>query len=302
MNKKQMTRREMLSRSAGAAGATIAGLTLTAGCQSLSKGTPNSNAGKKGFKIGVCDQTLRKRGDPAALEMAQRIGLDGVQVSMGTAKNDMHLRKPEIQEAYRRASKKYNVQVASLAIGELNKVPYKSDQRADQWVSDSIDVCQKMGMQVVLLPFFGKGDLKNDKQGTDVVIKKLRQVAPKAERAGVFLSIESWLSAEEHMDIIDKVGSPAVKVYYDVANSHKMGYDIYKEIRSLGKHISEFHAKDYKDLYGKGSIDFPKVRLAMDEIGYRGWIHMEGTKFPLGREESCRYDLQYLRGIFPPKV
>ena len=149
MNKKRITRREMLSRSAGAAGATIAGLTLTAGCQSLSKGTPNFSAGKKGFKIGACDQTLRKSADPAELEVARRIGLDGVQISMGAVKNDMHLRKPEIQKAYRQAAKKYDVQIASLAIG-LNKVPYKSDPRTDQWVSDSIDVCQKMGMQVVL--------------------------------------------------------------------------------------------------------------------------------------------------------
>ena len=295
----------MLSRSAGAAstaGVVIAGLTFTAGCQSFSKGTPNSNAGIKGFRIGACDWTLGKLGDPTALEMAQRIGLDGIQISMGSVKNDLHLRKPEIQKAYRQASKKYDVQIASLAIGELNSVPYKSDPRTDLWVSDSIDICQKMGLQVVLLAFFGKGDLKNDRQGTDVVIKKLRQVAPKAEKAGVFLSIESWLSAEEHMYIIDKVGSPAVKVYYDVGNSQKKGYDIFREIRFLGKNICEFHAKDYKDLYGKGSIDFVRVRQAMDDIGYRGWIHMEGTKFPLGREESCRYDLQYLRRVFPPKT
>jgi len=55
-------------------------------------------------------------------------------------------------------------------------------------------------------------------------------------------------------------------------------------------------------LYGKGSIDFEEVRLAMDDIGYRGWIVMEGVKMPLGVEESCRYDAQYLRGIFPAKV
>ena len=48
------------------------------------------------------------------------------------------------------------------------------------------------------------------------------------------------------MDILNRVGSPAVKVYYDVANSHKQGYDIYKEIRMLGKNICEFHAKDYE--------------------------------------------------------
>jgi len=40
----------------------------------------------------------------------------------------------------------------------------------------------------------------------------------------------------------------------------------------------------------------------MDEIGYRGWLVMEGTKMPLGVEESCRYDAEYLRTIFPRRV
>jgi len=120
--------------------------------------------------------------------------------------------------------------------------------------------------------------------------------------SGVTLGIESWLSAEQHIDIIERVGSPAVKVYCDVGNSHKAGYDIYKEIRQLGPLICEFHAKDYDNLYGKGSINFKEVRLAMDDIGYRGWLVMEGTKMPLGVEESCRYDAEYLRGIFPRKA
>jgi len=40
----------------------------------------------------------------------------------------------------------------------------------------------------------------------------------------------------------------------------------------------------------------------MDDIAYRGWFVMEGTKMPLGVEESCRYDLEYLRTIFPREV
>jgi len=61
-------------------------------------------------------------------------------------------------------------------------------------------------------------------------------------------------------------------------------------------------ALDKHNLYGKGSINFKEVRLAMDDAGYRGWIVMEGTEMPLGVEESCRYDAEYLRGIFPKKV
>jgi sugar phosphate isomerase/epimerase len=87
-----------------------------------------------------------------------------------------------------------------------------------------------------------------------------------------------------------------------VANSQSKGYDICREIRFLGKHIAEFHAKDNDGLYGKGSIDFKAVRSAIDDISYRGWLQIEGTKTPLGIEESYRYDLQYLRKIFPPSA
>jgi sugar phosphate isomerase/epimerase len=291
-----MNRREMMVNSACA----VAGLTLTTSCRTFDAllGGP---AGQ-GFKIAVCDWTIGKRTDPASLEMAKRLELDGVQVDFGSGQEDLPLFNPELQKKFLQAAKKHNVQIASLALGILNNVPYKSDPRAERWLAESIDVCKAMGVGVVLVAFFGRADLRNDKKGTDVVVEQLKRVAPKAEEAGVFLGFESWLSAEQHLDIIDRVGSPAVKVYYDVGNSHKAGYDIYEEIRLLGKQICEFHAKDYDDLYGRGTIAFEEVRRAMDDIGYRGWIVMEGTEMPLGLEESCRYDAQYLRRIFPPRL
>jgi len=260
------------------------------------------HAAEPGFRIGACDWTLKKRSDPAALELAARIGLDGVQVDLGHPKEGMPLLKPEIWPRYLEAAKKHGVQVGSLAIAVMNEIPLKSDPRPDEWIAGSLDACKALGARVVLLAFFGNGDLRNDAPGIDTVVRKLRQLAPMAEKAGVSLGFESWLSARQHMDILERVGSPALKVYYDVANSHKEGHDIYSEIRLLGKRICEFHAKDYEALYGSGSIRFPDVRRAMDDIGYRGWIHMEGTQMPLGIEESCRRNLQYLRGIFPREI
>ncbi len=259
----------------------------------------------RGFRLGVCDWTIGKRCDPAAFAIAKKIGLDGVQVDFGGGSDkDPPLFDPELWKRYAEEGRSQEMRIASLAMGVLNEVPYKSDSRAEQWVDKAIDVAESMDMRqrIILLAFFGKGDLKNDASGTDAAVSRLKNIAPKAEKARVTLAVESWLSAEEHIAILDRVGSPAVQVYYDVANSHKMGYDIYKEIRTLGKRICQFHAKDYDDLYGKGSIDFARVREAMDEIGYRGWLVMEGTKMPLGVEESCRYDAEYLRTVFPRRV
>ncbi len=289
-------RREMLKVSARTG---VAGMALARGG---SVPLWAEESGKKGFKIGACDWTLGKRSDIGSLELARKIGLDGVQVDIGGPDNDLPLLKPEIQKQYLEEAAKNQVSIASLAIGTLNSIPYKSDPRTEEWVANSINAAKALGVNVVLLAFFSEGDLREDKEGTDEVVKRLAAVASKAEQAGVFLAIESWLSAEEHLDIIERVGSPAIKVYYDVGNSHHVGHDIYQEIRFLGSHICEFHAKDYDDLYGKGSIDFKAVRAAMDDIGYRGWINMEGVKMPLGIEESCRYDLGYLRPIFPAEV
>jgi L-ribulose-5-phosphate 3-epimerase len=256
-----------------------------------------------GFKIGACDWAVGAMADPAAFEIARRIGLDGLQVSLGTSKNPMLLRNPDAQKTWLEQSKKYNVEIASLAIGELNSVPYKSDPRAEQWVSDSIDVCRALNINGVLLAFFNDGDLRGDPAGIAEVIQRLKRVAPKAEKAGVMLGFESWLSAWEVADIMQKVGSPAVKMYYDTGNTLDQNYDIYEEIRFLGRErICEFHAKDADEyLFGRGKVNFPAVRAAMDDIGYRGWIHIEAAQ-PLGLIPSYQHNLQFLRSIFPKTV
>ena len=280
----------MLCRSSQAA----AWLALASNCAPL-LGAP----GKRRYKIGACDWSIGKMGDPAAFEVAKEIGLDGVQVSLGTAANDMRLRQPQLQQEYKEAARKAGLEVASLAIGELNSIPYKSDPRTIPWVRDSIAVCHALGVRVVLLAFFGNDDLLGDKAGVDEVVRRLKAVAPAAEKAGVNLGIESWLSAEQHLEILKRVDSPAVKVYYDVCNSNDKGYNIYQEIRLLGKRICEFHAKENGSLLGQGKVDFKKVRAALDDIDYRGWIQIEGA-VPDGQPmlESYQANCKFMRQIF----
>jgi len=251
------------------------------------------------FKIGACDWSINQLAKVEAIEVGKKIGLDGVQISLGTLDNGMHLRQENIQRQYKAACDKYGMTIGGIAIGEMNNIPYKSDPRAEQWVSDSIDVAKTMGVKVVLMAFFNNGDLKNDSAGTDETIRRLKKVAPKAEDNGIILGIESWLSAEEHMHILNAVDSPNVKVYYDVANSNKMGYNIYEEIRWLGKdNICEFHAKENGFLLGKGRIDFQEVRKAIDDIGYEGWVQIESA-VPEKADmfESYQHNNKYLRSV-----
>ena len=256
---------------------------------------------KRRFKIGACDWSIHCRGDVAAMKMAKEIGLDGVEVSFGRPGDKYDLRKAEARAQYQAEAKKHGVAICSFAMGILNEVPYATSPEAEQWVLDCIGVMPMLNQKVVLLAFFSNGDLKGKKEMQDAAIERLKKAAPKAEEAGVVLGIESYLNADEHIRILDAVDSPSVKVYYDVANMKKMGYNIYQEIRQLGRNrICQIHCKENGYLLGQGKIDFPRVKEAVDEIGWQGWLIIEGA-VPKGGKmfESYVKNQNLLRSIFP---
>jgi sugar phosphate isomerase/epimerase len=150
--------------------------------------------------------------------------------------------------------------------------------------------------------FFGSGalDMNNTKE-IDHVIEILKGIALNAEKKKVIIGLENTLSAADNLKIVQRVGSPAVQVYYDTGNSHYAGRDIYQEIRTLGKLICEVHVKDGRNMLGEGPIDFGKVRQALDEIGYSGWIVIEAAA-PRGVIPDYTTDCKFLKGIFPRQV
>ena len=284
-----INRRSMLKGCAGVVLAWTSASPLTAGDT------------RRTFKIGACDWSIGARQTPQALDVAKKIGLDGVQVSFGSAGVPYDLRKTDVRQLYQQKCETLGLEVASLGLAELNSIPYASDPRAEQWVADCVDVMRKMKCRMALLAFFGNGDIKDKPREQEEVIRRLKRVAPKAEEAGVILGIESWLNADEHIHILDAVGSPAVQVYYDVANMEHRGYDIYKEIRQLGSdRICQIHAKEDGALLGQGKVDFPKVKEALDDIQWSGWLVIESATVPGKSMEECyQLNQKYLRSVFP---
>jgi len=284
-------RRQMLRLAAGAAAAAASPLGMLFGGEAA-----------RGFKIGACDWCLGK-GDPSALDVAKEIGLDGIQVNMGSAGNGMHLRRPELQKAYRDRARELSLELGSLAMGETNSVNLVTEPRAAIWLADSVEVARAIGVKVVLVAMFFRGEVApSDAEGIRKLVDLLKEVAPRAEKAGVVLGLENYHSAADNLKVIEKVGSKAVSVYYDVGNSTDKGYDILAEIRLLAKEgrLCELHAKDGPHLFGApGSrVDFGKVREALDGSGWRGWIQIEGAA-PHGVVPDYRANLAHLRTFFP---
>ncbi|MCM8532736.1 MAG: sugar phosphate isomerase/epimerase [Lentisphaeraceae bacterium] len=253
----------------------------------------------KSFKVGVCDWNIRATGVPDAFVKAKEIGLDGIQLSYVPRHKDYDLRQKSVQQMYLKQAKKNNIEIASMAMGIFNKKPFSTDEDSAVWADECLDIMLGMNQKLVLFAFFGKGDIKGNPELQKKVISRLKALMPKAEKHGLTIGLETWLNQEEHMHILDAVGSDSVKVYYDTANMEKMGYDIYKEIRWLGKKdaICQIHMKENGFLLGEGRVDFPRVKEALTDIDYQDWLVMESA-IKGDWKKSYKSNARYLRKLF----
>jgi sugar phosphate isomerase/epimerase len=258
-----------------------------------------SAARGRGPRIGVTDWNLQLTGKVEAVALAARLGFDGVQVSLGRqpVSDKLPLDDASIQAQYIAAAKQHGIALSGTCLDILHIDHLKDNPRAQKWVADSIPITANLKAEVVLLPFFGKASLTNHAE-MDHVAGVLKELAPAAEKAGVTLGLEDTISAEDNVRIMDRAGSPAIKVYYDVGNSTGGGFDVVKEIRWLGaRRICQMHLKDNPHYLGEGSIDFPAVMRAITDIGFDGFANLETDCPSKSVENDMTRNLKFIRAL-----
>ncbi len=119
------------------------------------------------------------------------------------------------------------------------------------------------------------------------VIKE--RLLPLAQELKIVIAVEEvWnkflLSPVEFAQYVDSFESPWLKAYFDVGNVVFYGYP-QDWIRTLGSRIVKIHLKDFqldraKGLFawkniGDGDIDWPAVRQALIDVGYKGYVTTE---------------------------
>jgi len=213
------------------------------------------------------------------LEIAARAGIEGVELGVGDPAETLEIADPRKIEQYRAETGAAGLTVCSLSMDLLNRNPLATDERAPAWMGQCIDAAKALGAVGILVPFFGPGGLLDErgqwKPEADHVVARLKEVAPKAEAAGVKLGLENTCSARQNLELLDRVGSDAVGCYYDIGNSTGAGYDVPAEIRDLKGRICMFHFKDGGQYVGEGKVNLPPIAEAIQEIGYTGWIVLE---------------------------
>ncbi len=252
-----------------------------------------------GIRVGGCDWSLGKEGDPAAFQVARAAGLDGVEVSCGRGKDKLPICDPERQKKNLDEAKKHGLAIPSTCLEVLHRDGLKDHADAPKWVTEAIQPTRAQGAKVILLPFFGKQSIEKRSE-QEAIADRLKPIAPEAEKAGVVLGLENTISARDNAWILEKVGSSAVKVYYDVGNSHRWKHDVYSEVTWLGKdRVCQIHLKD-KGYLGKGDIDFPRFLETVLKCGFTGWMMLE-TNIIKTAERDFAENAKYVRGVLKEK-
>jgi L-ribulose-5-phosphate 3-epimerase len=256
------------------------------------------------LKVGMTDWNLGQRGDINKIALAREIGLDGIQVSMIFPTDDRpHLRQPETQAAFKKAALENGVQICSLAIGSPGKLrlPLHTNPAAGILLVEAVDVARNLGTNNILLPILGDSHINmENQQEVATFVAMMKEVARYAEKAGVVVALEDWISAEDNIRILDAIGSDYVAVYYDARNiKSRLKKDPYDEPKLLGKRIHQVHVKNGNFLMRDTDIlDWPRLAKEYYEIGYRGWYVLETGSPNKDLIGDTRANIEYVRQTF----
>jgi hydroxypyruvate isomerase len=161
----------------------------------------------------------------------------------------------------------------------------------DKLVADAEQMIPKAAAAGVpnIVVFSGNRAGMSDGEGIANCIAGLKRVAPTAERHGVTLCLEMLNSKVDHKDyhadhtawgvqVVQGVGSPRLKLLYDIYHMQIMEGDVIATIKANAPHIAHFHTGGVP---GRAEIDdtqelnYRRVMQTIADLGFPGYVAQE---------------------------
>jgi hydroxypyruvate isomerase len=200
----------------------------------------------------------------------------------------------------------------SCAIGTIDMAPDapfakgfnnpKYREHVTRATRDAIDACAEHGFKNVIC-FTGYREDVPDDVGANNCVEGFKQIVGHAEKKGVTLCLEMLNSrvnthpmkghpgyqgdhTDYCIDIIKRVGSPHLKLLFDIYHVQIMDGDIISRIRQHKEYIGHVHTAGNPgrgELDDKQEISYKPIMEALIEIGYQGHVGQEfiPTRDPL---------------------
>ena len=163
-----------------------------------------------------------------------------------------------------------------------------------------VDIALELGVDLLRVFSGNAREGVSQEQGVEWILEGLAAGAAYAESRGVTLALENHGRfagrSDQVRDIIEQVGSPALRVNFDTGNFLLVGQDPVEAARELAEWVVLVHLKDIRfadadesgfvferpdgqlltgSVVGEGLVDLAGVMAVLREAGYDGWLSLE---------------------------
>lgn len=273
-------------------------LGLAAGALALSRFPTSLRAnlpGEKGLRLSVTWWLMGRMPVGEALTMLTRLGYDAFEM--------FDWRDPALLETFVAEKKKYPLACACLVANKgveargCGLVNPREREGFLREVNASVEAAKKVeAKRLVVLTGNELGGMPRSEQMANAVAA-LRAAAPILEKNGITAVVEVLNTYVDHAgyflyyvrdaaELIDRVGSPNVKILFDIYHVQIMEGNLIQNIRMNIDRIGHFHIGDNPGRHepGTGEINYRNVFRAIYDLGdrYQGYAALEyGRMAPL---------------------
>ncbi len=192
------------------------------------------------------------------------------------------------------AAHRHNLVVASMCgHGTLTKGlnDVKEHDRIERDIRESLELAVRHRIPNLICFSGNRIEGLSEEAALAACVKGFKRLAPLAEKAGVNLNLELLNSRVDHagyqadhtpwgVAVCNQVGSPRVKLLYDIYHMQIMEGDVIRTIRDNIQWIGHVHTAGNpgrNDLDSDQELYYPAICRALDAAGYNGYVAHEFT-------------------------
>ncbi|TVY01217.1 TIM barrel protein [Cohnella terricola] len=152
----------------------------------------------------------------------------------------------------------------------------------------TIEACRILGVRSVISQTGNEIEgLSRDKQ-RQTMVETLKQCAPLFEEAGIVLEVEPLNGLVDHaghflqrsdesVEVIDQVGSPNVKLVFDVYHQQITEGNVIRNATGYADRINHYHIADNPGRMqpGTGELNYVHILRAIKNTGFTGFVGLE---------------------------
>lgn len=206
----------------------------------------------------------------------------------GIALAEFHLWRDKPIDALAAALDETGVRLTSLCVDPRRSIvdPAQRDEMVTA-VRETIAATEILGKPNLIVASGFRVEGMSEEEHFANAVTALRAAADAAEEAGVMLLLEPLntqlfatmylVSTKLGLDLVEAVGSPNLRLLYDVWHSAVMGEDMAQVLAGRIHLVAHVQVADMPDRNepGTGSVDWTQVTRTLRDLGYTGAIGLE---------------------------